>query len=186
MLAKVTAAEGEAVKELSTILEQAMKAIGDPYFRLPVQDGDPVFRERVYCNELYHCMRCRWPKHTEFLLNGEVDKSGHSIVKGNWKPDLLVHGPGFMELNHAIIEVKSVKAERHELRNDLDKLSTFVREWNYRRAIFLIYGTGQNPRVYERIVTEAQQVEELARTEIWFHPSAGAPARLEGTLPGKP
>lgn len=182
---KLRGTKGEAVEDLSRILERATKAIADPYFKLPVQGGDPVFRERVYCYELYHCMRCRWPKQSKFLLNGEVDKSGHSIVKGNWKPDLLVHGPGFMQLNYAIIEVKSIDAKRHELRNDLAKLSAFVREWNYRRGLFLIYGTGQDTHMYERILMEAQQLEQLAPTEIWFHPSVGAPARLEGTLPGK-
>ena len=43
--------------ELTQILEQATAAIASEYFRLPVWNADPVYRERVYCYELYHQMR---------------------------------------------------------------------------------------------------------------------------------
>lgn len=67
--------------ELGTILSEAAGAVDAMYFQLNIDGGDPVYRERVYCYELYHQMRCRWPSDGQFYLNGEVDKSAHPILK---------------------------------------------------------------------------------------------------------
>jgi hypothetical protein len=40
--------------ELSQVLAEATQAIEPGYFRLAIDGGDPVYRERVYCYELYH------------------------------------------------------------------------------------------------------------------------------------
>jgi len=77
------------------ILSAATAAIGHEYFHLAIAGGDPVYRERVYCYELYHRMRCLWPVETGFRLNGEVDKSAHPILgamglAGLAKPDSSV------------------------------------------------------------------------------------------------
>ncbi len=63
------------MEELDHILAEATSAIEADYFRLPIDGGIPVFRERVYCYELYHQMRSRWPPRSQcrYLLNGEVD-----------------------------------------------------------------------------------------------------------------
>lgn len=86
------------------LLQEATSKIGYNYFQLPI-DGqeDPIYRERVYCYELYHQLRSIWPKDCEYELSGEVDKSGHPLIRGNnldrIKPDFLVHVPGDMQGN---------------------------------------------------------------------------------------
>lgn len=86
--------------QLNQILEDATAAITAPYFQLPIFGGPPVWRERVYCYELYHQMRIRWPEDSPLILTGEVDKRAHPIFRELQArqviPDLLVHSPGLM------------------------------------------------------------------------------------------
>jgi hypothetical protein len=132
--------------ELSQILRNATRAIELRYFHLAVDGGPPIYRERVYCYELYHQMRRRWPRDCPYCLNGEVDKAGHPILPklgvDRAIPDLLVHQPGSMRGNYAIIEVKSSRATPAEIINDLKKLDLFIRNLRYQRAIYLVYGGG--------------------------------------------
>lgn len=130
------------MNELDEILSTATTNIPREYFRLPIDGGGPIYRERVYCYELYHQMRCLWPKDCRFRLNGEVDTAAHlSRLGASYaKPDLLIHGPGHMSENHTIIEVKSVMADLAGVRKDLRTLSLFRTRVGYERAIYLIYG----------------------------------------------
>src|SRR5690554_896294 len=50
-----------SMNELSTILSAATAAIDERFMKLPIYHGSPVYRERVYCYELYHQLRSRWP-----------------------------------------------------------------------------------------------------------------------------
>jgi hypothetical protein len=51
------------MQQLSDVLAAATAAIAQGYFRLSIHGKDiPIYRERVYCDELYHQMRCRWPR----------------------------------------------------------------------------------------------------------------------------
>jgi hypothetical protein len=129
--------------ELTDVLMGATAHIGPEYFCLTVHGGGPVYRERVYCYELYHQMRLRWPIEGPFQLSGEVDKTAHPILSqlgaSYAKPDLLVHGPGDMGLNHAIVEVKSLMARPAGIRKDLKTLALFRADVGYARAIYLIY-----------------------------------------------
>ncbi|MGA7804589.1 hypothetical protein [Bradyrhizobium sp.] len=84
------------MKELMPILTDATATIEPECFLLNIAGGDPVYRERIYCYELYDRMRLRWPEDCTFWLNGEVDKSGHALLGAlgadGRKPDLLVIG----------------------------------------------------------------------------------------------
>lgn len=117
------------MEELTSILQKATAGIAPSYFHLNLDGGDPVYRERVYCYELYHQMRMRWPAQTSFYLNGEVDKAGHpkmvELRDRFPKPDLLVHQPGYMTGNFAVIEVKCESASRGGIIKDLETLSFF-------------------------------------------------------------
>lgn len=62
--------------QLSDIIFEATSRIDGMYMRLPVDGGEAQLRERVYCYELYHQLRCLWPHGCEYALNGEVDKRG--------------------------------------------------------------------------------------------------------------
>jgi len=164
------------MEELSSILRKATEAIEADYFHLHIDGGAPVYRERVYSYELYHQMRARWPIECLFRLNGEVDKRAHPILRqrgvGALQPDLLVHGPGSMNRNHAIIEIKSSDAGTGGIRKDLTTLATFMNSVNYERAIYLIYGSEINQALLARIVRISQNVDRLPRIEVWLHHAA--------------
>lgn len=165
--------------ELSNLLKDATAAIENGYFRLSIDGGDPVYRERVYCYELYHQMRLLWPKKTPFYLNGEVDKAAHPILKklgaDYAKPDLLIHQPGYMTGNHAVIEVKAPGVCRDAMQGDLKKLSLFKRKVCYQRAIYLIYGEKSlaDAKKIKRIADAELELEEI---ELWLHQKAGESA----------
>jgi hypothetical protein len=176
------------MNELDSILQRATDAIEAGYFQLRVAGADAqIYRERVYCYELYHQMRLFWPKEGyPFVLNGEVDKSGHRILGPRGVggiPDFLVHRPGDMKGNHAIIEVKAPTARDRQIKIDLDKLRRFVRGAEYERAIYLIYGT-EAERLIERICEMARSTPGLAPIELWLHRQVGEPAKCLTVLRG--
>ena len=173
---------------LTEIIRKATARVGCKYFRLPIAEGVPIYRERVYCYELYHQMRCWWPTNTPFYLNGEVNKVGHEILKNletdKVTPDFLVHWPGDMERNHTIIEVKSPNAENDGIRKDLETLSRFTSEdVDYKYAIYLIYGY-EADSVAERVIGIAGEVQEfeLKPIELWLHKKPGESAEYRITL----
>jgi hypothetical protein len=162
--------------ELNQIIGEASAAIEDRYFRLPLNGGGPVYRERVYCYELYHQMRCQWPPDCQFTLNGEVDKRAHPIIQNfgvaNTIPDFLVHVPGNMENNHAVIEVKSCEPSSQAIRVDLQKLNAFQVEVGYQRGIYLVYG-GSAAADVRRIDAVARQLNLRGTFELWIHTASG-------------
>ncbi|WP_296201950.1 methionyl-tRNA formyltransferase-like protein [uncultured Hyphomicrobium sp.] len=166
------------MEKLDQILTRATGRVADRYFQLPIDGGDPVYRERVYCYELYHQMRVRWPQHSEYSLNGEVDKAAHpqaGLLDGTPKPDLLVHIPGTMAGNHAVIEVKSCRANAAVITIDLVKLVRFVRRFRYQRAIYLVYGYAA-AQTLERVHAAVEALEDLVPIEVWLHEQPGQPA----------
>ena len=166
--------------ELTSVLQAATAAIEPSYFHLNIDGGDPVYRERVYCYELYHQMRMLWPKETPFYLNGEIDKATHPILMELGadfaKPDLLVHTPGYMSGNFAVIEVKSPAASNSGIRTDLSKLSLFLNAVGYQRGIYLLYGY-EAESTFKRIQSiVADKPDALGATELWVHAQPSVPA----------
>lgn len=166
--------------ELSQILSTATRSIENGYFHLNIDGGDPKYRERVYCYELYHQMRLLWPAGTPYYLNGEVDKASHPILSqlgaDYAKPDLLVHQPGYMSGNHAVIEVKTATAPANGIKKDLETLSLFVNRVNYERAIYLFYGDEADEALVERVINLAAATQHQASIELWLHQEVGRPA----------
>jgi len=127
-------------------LKKACERIDRHYFQLDVAGSEePIYRERVYCYELYHQLRCILGDTFPYKLDGEVDKAGHPIIRselGPKKPDFIVHVPGEMNRNLMVIEVKpvTVKNKINELKEDLKTLKEFLHKARYYRAIMLIYG----------------------------------------------
>jgi hypothetical protein len=167
------------VQELTEILQAATAGIEPMYFRLNVDGGGPIYRERVYCYELYHQMRRRWPNGSEFYLNGEIDKAAHPILRGlgaaNTKPDLLIHRPGYMSGNHAIVEVKHCRISARGIAKDLRTLALFRSAVGYERAIYLVYGD-ECEVIADRIANVAERVGGTPPIELWLHRSVGEPA----------
>jgi len=175
------------MNELSQIISTSTAGIDEMYFQLRIDGGDPIYRERVYCYELYHQMRLRWPADTEYYLNGEIDKAAHPILKKlgveNAKPDLLVHRPGYMEGNFAIIEVKHIAAQRQGILKDIETLSLFINKVGYERAIYLFYGYEDPNAIKNKVKAAIQNVKiELATIELWVHNTVHSEAQHVDTL----
>lgn len=151
------------------------------YFQLPVADADAVYRERVYCYELYHQLRCFWGNFP-FSLGGEIDKTGNPYFQGGpyarAKPDLLVHVPGDTTRNLACVEVKPFGRPVAEFTSDLQKLTWFCRHANYYRGVFLVYGSdfadtasGTALRAKVQRASERANEIDLARIHVLYHPA---------------
>lgn len=171
---------------LSRILQNATAAIKPTYFSLDIAGGPSLFRERVYCYELYHQMRRIWPPESVEVLNGEIDKSAHPILnllgkKGATKPDFLVHSPGTMTNNFAILEVKH-SITKKGIKKDIETLDFFMKKAGYQRAIYLIFGAKTTNGEIEKIKAVADEYAELKPIELWLHTEAGQPARHHATL----
>ncbi len=162
------------MRQLNQIIAEATAAISAPYFHLPICGGEPAWRERVYCYELYHQMRLLWPQNCPLILTGELDKRAHPIFEKLQArqsiPDLLVHTPGEMHHNCAVIEIKSQQAQRHGIRKDMKTLDEFRDLIGYQRAIFLVFGSDFPMAGYEI----------GGDIEVWHHAKVGQPARCYG------
>lgn len=167
------------MRDLTVLLEEATAGVPSKYFHVHIDGGDPIYRERVYCYELYHQLRCLWPVESEFFLNGELDKSAHPILReigaDYAKPDLLVHKPGYMNGNHAIIEVKSSNAQNEGITKDLNTLALFRTRVGYDRAIYLLFGY-EAENTAERVRRAAQLIDGLPEIELWTHSAPGQTA----------
>lgn len=173
------------MENFSSILQQATEAIDQKFYLLPVVDSASLYRERVYCYELYHQMRTRWSQTTDYCLNGEVDKRSHPYFQESAarapKPDLLVHKPGSSEYNYAVIEVKTEQGLDGGIEKDIKTLSLFKSHFGYERAIYLIYGPTAPGRM-NFIEAAAQRIHNRASIEIWTHSAPGAAAILQASI----
>lgn len=91
------------------LIRDAMMQVKRNYIILKVAGGSSEHRERVYCYELYHQMRCLQTQcnlQDEFTINGEIDKKGHPTIPHNFNPDFVMHEPGNDDKNGCVIEVK--------------------------------------------------------------------------------
>lgn len=169
---------------LAEIIRKATAGVGTDYFRIAIGGSEPIYRERVYCYELYHQMRCLWPKEVRLLVQGELDKSGNrNFPLGLGKiPDFLIHTPASMKNNYAIIEVKPSSADPGNISNDLKKLSLFQSQVGYQHAIYLIYGD-EAADFARRVIDRAEKFQELEPIELWMHEKSGEPAVYHATLP---
>lgn len=170
------------MEEFTQILRDATAAISPEYFLLPIHGGESIYRERVYCYELYHQMRRLWPVRSTYRLNGEVDKRAHPYFQRGEqpKPDFLVHQPG-TGVNYAVIEVKSCLADIRGIGKDLETLAFFKNRIGYERAIYLVYGA----EVARTIGLVREIGAELLRDvpiELWMHPHIESPAGREYRL----
>lgn len=169
------------MQEFTALLEYASERVPQDYFQLPI-DGqeDPIYRERVYCYELYHQLRILWPEHSVHSLAGEVDKAGHPLVRGNGldgcKPDFLVHIPGDMGGNYAVIEVKPIRASSNAIKKDINTLSSFLMYAQYERAIYLFYGNTKHGNGVD-VALRALKIPAHPIIEIWHHEAAGQQAK---------
>jgi hypothetical protein len=168
------------------LIARATAEVADEYFQLPIAGEDPCYRERVYCYELYHRLRVRWPEDLRaFTLSGEVDKSGHPVIRGPLlhasKPDFLVHVPGGMNENALVMEVKPIRADVEQFERDVRKVAAYLRHpAQYAMGICLIYGRDSHGsfnklREAGRAIVSGDEV--LARFHLLRHEAPGSAAR---------
>jgi hypothetical protein len=176
----------DRMEQFTEILRTATAAVPGQYFLLPLHGAGPIYRERVYCYELYHQLRRLWPEDTHYQLNGEVDKRNHPYFQNEEqpKPDLLVHRPGTGD-NFAAVEVKPSGAANGETIKDLVTLMLLAQRAAYRRLIYLIYGEGAEQDL-QRVNGCAARVEGMPAIELWLHPTPGTSADIAGILNSPP
>lgn len=181
--------EKNKLEQFDSILRGSTEKIESDYFQLPVTEKeDPLYRERVYCYELYHNIRKLWPEESEYSLSGEVDKKNHPLIRGNGldnkKPDMLIHIPGNMGGNYLVLEVKPITGTKKQLKKDLKTLTAFRRHAEYERAILLFYGSleGEFTEVIQSLNSIEQADNELENLiqkdliELWHHEAVGTQA----------
>lgn len=157
--------------------------MGETYFKLPVAyDQKFVFRERVYCYELYHQIRQFIPIDYPYILNGEIDKLGHPQISsncGSLKPDFLVHNPGKMASvdNLVIVEVKTIQNAKFtqkgkSLLKDMETINCMTSfENGYYRGIILIFGS-DNESKKKKIIEVYKKKCNLEKVLLLFHGNA--------------
>ncbi len=163
---------------------QATENIESHYFQLPVAEREnPVYRERVYCYELYHRIREQMPDGYPYKLDGELDKTGHPLIEnsvGGVKPDFLVHERGRMDRNLIAIEVKPINATNYGIRKDMETLCGFLANARYFRAIYLIYGNQNNhiDRIVKKIQENFTAIPDTSLLYVIYHPQSGHRAEI--------
>jgi hypothetical protein len=164
------------IEHFLQLLIEATARIPEPYFWLPVAGReDPIYRERVYCYELYHQIRTLL-EHVDafegYLMSGEIDKRGHPIIRP-CIPDFVFHHPGTMD-NLAVIEVKPVNGAPEGMLKDRETLKDFLSEdVGYKVGVELVYGDDE--AAFENI----QQVFSKLNTKnlrLLWHRYQGQPA----------
>lgn len=167
-------ATSEMVDRFINVLTAATARIPGHYFQLPVAGReDPIYRERVYCYELYHQLRMLLEgdeRFAPYALCGEIDKQGHFIIRA-CAPDFVFHIPGDMNSNLAVVEVKPVNADLDGIKKDLQTLSYFVDEHvGYRVGVQLAYGGDEAGLA--KFTREFRQMG-LATLQLFWHQYPG-------------
>lgn len=118
----------------------AMKRIPEQYFYFHVVgDDSPIKRERVYCYELYHQLRCLLTNEFPFNITAEPDKRRHPIIKKGINPDLIIHSCGDMARNLVVVEVKT-SDNLEDLPKDFETIQYMLAEARYYRGVSLLFG----------------------------------------------
>jgi hypothetical protein len=129
------------VDDYLELLKRSLIQIDRGYFKLETTyDPLGIVRERVFCYELYHQLRCNMTKSHTLSLNGEIDKRGHQQIdpSDQKNPDFVFHVPGGWEGNTLIVEVKG-KLDFDGIAKDFETLILYVEKYNYKAGVFIIY-----------------------------------------------
>jgi hypothetical protein len=161
-------------------LLNATAEIKSEYFHLPVDGSEKkIYRERVYCYELYHILRCKIELLFPYRLQGEVDKTGNTKIPKKLqrkKPDFVFHIPKTKD-NLAVTEVKSIKNGNSKIITDIDKLKKFL-DFGYHNAIMLIYGDDESKVNYARSEINSLPEKYSKRIILLWHKEPGKPAEV--------
>jgi len=129
------------MEKFKLFLEESLKNIDYKYVEVKNVTGRSFSRERVFCYELYHQMRCiQKLENDEYMSNltifGEMDKAGITSFKCK-KPDFIFHKAETNE-NYAIMEIKNNWLTSN-IYKDLETLIQFKLIHNYKYGFYLFY-----------------------------------------------
>jgi len=173
--------KNEDYEKFREILINTGSFISREYFQVTTAGNkNKITRERVYCYELYHCLRLNNEyNNKEYKLDAEMHKGGHSIIdefKDLYRvmPDFIVHKRGCMNKNLVVIEVKpaetSVKStkQNNSIEDDLTKLDAFINKAGYYKGIMLIYGEiNNNTNKIIKVKNKIREYENENLELIW-------------------
>lgn len=170
----------KALEEFLAALSRSTAQIESDFFSVPFAGmASAVYRERVYCYELYHQLRCALPSDFLYRPAGEVDKASHPLIRHSFKPDLLIHQAGTMTGNLVALEVKPGTAGTEKLGKDLDTLLYLVEEGLYSLGILLVYGgvLRQWSRRLQQAVNTRRSDSLMDKVIVYWHPEPGCEAK---------
>jgi hypothetical protein len=125
------------------LIKQAIEAIGPEYYRVrTIYKPIGIPRERVFCYEFYHQLRCRMANDQRLTLHGEIDKRGHKDFRVGHNPDFVLHVPETHTYNAIVIEVKGKLTNQSSInaaKYDIEKLLLFVNQNNYQAGVFILF-----------------------------------------------
>ena len=179
--------------QFQEFLEALIKATGKvkaAYMELPVAGREErVYRERVYCYELYHQIRQDSEEDDPYVLWGEPDKSGHALIGlGQVKPDFIFHKPRIMSnvANVAVVEVKPIKARNEDIGKDVKTLLKFLKK-GYSGGVHLVYGGYQGNAIERFREIHEQKSRRLTKGTLvlLWHKREGEPAEVVRRHPGE-
>ena len=183
--------------EFLEMLNLAASRITTDYFKpvaLTTDSVEPqhIWRERVYCYELYHHLRCLLGDRGSRRLFGGMDKVGNSRYvrkNGNGRvPDFIWHEPG-TSTNWAAIGVKTC-AQIDTISTTLSALQHYLDSWKYQMVVLYIIGTQHGDNVYDKVRQKLQN-KSIKKLQVLWHRSVGhglcrikaVPAPLPCSLP---
>ena len=140
----------EAFDIFQTALFEAISKINTQYFRVKLAYfNQTIYRENVYCYELYHQLRKLLGEDFPYILSGEVDKASHPDIVDRcleFKSEFLIHQPGIIDEDSflSILNVCSLETAFRQSEKVIDKFNRMVcattHDGGYYRGIMLIYG----------------------------------------------
>lgn len=130
----------------------AMLKVETRYCKIIVaESNEGIFRERVYCYELYHQMRklqeCMntaplyggGAYDSQIVINGEIDKAGHPVICQNFNPDFVIHLQGSMDKNICVVEVKT-NYSKLGITKDFGTITCMMNCYRYECGVFIYVG----------------------------------------------
>lgn len=131
------------------LIVEALKNVDSSFYEIDAADSyyesqaiKKFVRERYFCYELYHQMRCLNDKikysYDNIIISPEIDKKGHKLIKNNKIPDIIIHEPGVMNNNILVAEVKGT-LDISGIAKDINTLAVFLNDCYYKYAIFILY-----------------------------------------------
>jgi hypothetical protein len=140
----------EAFETFFTALFDSISKIDRQYYRVKLAYfNQTIYRENVYCYELYHQLRKHLGEEFPYILSGEGDKASHPEIVDRcleFKSDLLIHQPGTVNEDSflAILHVHSLDSAFRYPERLIENFNKMVCATNveggYYRGIMLIYG----------------------------------------------